>query len=75
MERPTGLAEPAERPEPEPAREWAPDALMAGSPCFGWERPSSLAVGPKAEPQKGEPVRWWGRTESSVPALAWTGNG
>ena len=50
VERPTGLAEPAGRLEPEAACEWAPYAPMAGSPCSGWERPSSLAVGPKREP-------------------------
>ena len=53
VERPTGLAEPAGRLEPEMATDWAPYVLMAGSPCSGWERPSSLALGPKREP-----VRW-----------------
>ncbi len=62
--RPTGLGEPAGRPKPEAACEWAPDALIAGSPCSGRERPSSLAVGPKREPLRR------GRTESPTPALS-----
>ena len=62
--RPTGWAEPDGRPEPEAPREWAPDALTAGSPCSGWERPSSLAVDLKREPVR------WGPAESPAPALA-----
>ena len=53
VEPPTGSAEPAGRLKLEMARDWAPYAPMAGSPCSGWERPSSLALGPKREP-----VRW-----------------
>ncbi len=48
--QPTGLAEPAARPEPEAASECAPHALMAGSPGSGWERPFSVAMGRRCGP-------------------------